>query len=151
MRNQHTSHPDEDWTFVLVFLKWHGMVSSLPSRLLVESQTIMKIFVPLSLFVSAASAFVAASPFTTKERAAKKNADLNLYRSVEAAIAEAQRICSENPSSDECRVAWDIVEELEAADSHQGQSMDADGDYDTTALVGSFDILTQKIAGKMDR
>lgn len=74
-----------------------------------------------------------------------------MYRTVEEAIAEAQRICEQDPTSNACRVAWDIVEELEAADSHQGQSMDADGGVDTAALVGSFDILTQKIDGKMDQ
>ena len=29
--------------------------------------------------------------------------------------------------------------------------MEVDGGFDTTALVGSFDILTQKIDGKMDQ
>ena len=87
---------------------------------------------------------------------------LNLYASVEEAIAEAQRICAMNPDSQECRVAWDIVEELEAADSHRdGAARQAVPEMtgpgvlnmspDLVALVASFDILAQKIDGKMDQ
>ena len=80
--------------------------------------------------------------------------ELQMYESVEAAIAEAQRICADDPSSDECRVAWDIVEELEAADSHIGGPTavgETDMDASATLMLGSFDILTQKINGKMDQ
>jgi len=80
---------------------------------------------------------------------------LDMFASVEEAIAEAQRICASDPSSPECRVAWDIVEELEAADSHQGAAAGAAAGAQSTtdyaALMGSFDILSQKIAGKMDQ
>ena len=77
-----------------------------------------------------------------------------MYESVEAAIADAQRICAQDPSSNECRVAWDIVEELEAADSHIGGPAavgETNFDESATLMVGSFDILTQKIIGKMDQ
>jgi hypothetical protein len=77
-----------------------------------------------------------------------------MYESVEAAIAEAQKICANDPSSPECRVAWDIVEELEAADSHKGVYASPYASNDAamvSALLGSFDILLQKIDGKMDQ
>jgi hypothetical protein len=83
--------------------------------------------------------------------------ELSLYASVEAAITEAERICAMNPDSDECRVAWDIVEELEAADSHKSsvspEAVEAAAEVgmDTTALLGSFDILTHKVDTKMDQ
>lgn len=77
---------------------------------------------------------------------------LNLFESVEAAIEEAQRICAVDPDSNECRVAWDIVEELEAADSDKGGFVEPeDIGMDTDALLGSFDILTRKIDVKMDQ
>jgi len=77
-----------------------------------------------------------------------------MYESVEAAIEEAQRICAIDPASQECRVAWDVVEELEAADSHRGQVQPqphAPTDIEYTALMSSFDILVKKIDGKMDQ
>ncbi|KAL3940114.1 MAG: hypothetical protein SGBAC_005275 [Bacillariaceae sp.] len=91
-----------------------------------------------------------AESFTTK---------LNLYASVEDAIAEAQRVCAMNPQSQECKVAWSIVEELEAADSHRdsaGRQIAPDStptnmSPDLVALVASFDILSQKIDGKMEQ
>lgn len=81
---------------------------------------------------------------------------LQLYKSVEDAISEAQRICADDPSSPECQVAWDIVEELEATDSRRqaqvrAHDMDQAHSMDYVALMGSFDILTQKIDGKMDQ
>ena len=104
-------------------------------------------------------AFVALSPSWTTDRLCSTH--LHLFNSVQEAIAEAQRVCAIDPTSNECRVAWDVVEELEAADSDRqkaaaasvnggganawGMSVNAD------ALLGSFDILTQKIDGKMDQ
>lgn len=79
---------------------------------------------------------------------------LHLYQSVQEAINEAQRICAADPSSSECKVAWDIVEELGAAESHimqQDQTQDNNQSMDFVALMGSFDILSQKIDGKMDQ
>lgn len=113
----------------------------------------MKFVLPFSLFVGSSHAFVASSSSPATTTTTTTTTQLDMYRTVEEAIAEAQRICEQDPTSNECRVAWDIVEELEAADSHQGQqSMHADdGGVDTSALVGSFDILTQKIDGKMDQ
>jgi hypothetical protein len=83
---------------------------------------------------------------------------LNLYASTKEAIAEAQRICAADPSSKECSVAWDIVEELEAADSHRvnagmqniPQAGITNMSPDMVALVNSFDILAQKVDQKMD-
>ena len=78
-----------------------------------------------------------------------------MYDRVEEAISDAQRICAQSgPESRPCRVAWDIVEELEAADSHRGQDlgganhMSPDGE---AAMLSSFEILLQKMDGKMDQ
>lgn len=78
---------------------------------------------------------------------------LNLYASVEAAITEAQQICAaQGQGSEACKVAWDIVEELEAADSHKKKPMmPANTTPDLVALMGSFDILVAKIDGKMEQ
>lgn len=82
---------------------------------------------------------------------------LFLYDRVEEAIAEANRVCAQSgPESQECRVAWDIVEELEAADAHRGGPMQGGGGAvnmspDGQALMSSFNILLQKIDGKMDQ
>lgn len=41
-------------------------------------------------------------------------------REIEQAVAEARRICAEKGhTSSECKVAWDIVEELQAESAHQ--------------------------------
>merc|ERR1719213_249649 len=58
-------------------------------------------------------------PWTTT-KSTSSSTILYLQRSVQDAIVEAERICAIDPSSNECKVAWDIVEELEAADSHRG-------------------------------
>mmetsp|Transcript_27623 Transcript_27623/g.76028 ORF Transcript_27623/g.76028 Transcript_27623/m.76028 type:complete len:167 (+) Transcript_27623:99-599(+) len=85
---------------------------------------------------------------------------LHLQKRVEDAIADAQRICATDPLSQECKVAWDIVEELEAADSHRSSSRSnteaaagatGEMEYDTAALLMSFDLLAAKIDGKMDQ
>ena len=84
---------------------------------------------------------------------------LNLYREVEDAISEAQQICLVNPDSPECKVAWDIVEELEAADSHmqapvlkhEGTPPPPSSLMDVQALLASFDILTNRLDDKMDQ
>mmetsp|Transcript_11461 Transcript_11461/g.14189 ORF Transcript_11461/g.14189 Transcript_11461/m.14189 type:complete len:147 (-) Transcript_11461:244-684(-) len=105
----------------------------------------MKIAYALSLLASTASAFVV-SPSCPRS-----SISLNLYDRVEDAIAEANRICAADPSSPECRVAWDIVEELEAADSHKGGYTTTDVSPDIVAFMGSLDILMRKIDGKMDQ
>ena len=82
-----------------------------------------------------------------------------MYREVEDAISEAQQICLANPGSPQCKVAWDIVEELEAADSHLPTSARASTTTTTTssqsmdvqALMASFDILTTRLDTKMDQ
>jgi hypothetical protein len=105
----------------------------------------MKLFFVLSLVVSTACAFSVSSfssRFSTRLHPT--------FASVQEAIADAQRICAINPASPECRVAWDIVEELEAADSHRG-GMKSSAQTDNSAFLGGFKILTQKIDGKMDQ
>jgi CP12 domain len=74
-----------------------------------------------------------------------------LYTPVQEAIADAQRICAMDPTSGECRVAWDIVEELEAADSHMGILPAPVVATDFLSLVEGFDILVERIDHKMDR
>ena len=77
---------------------------------------------------------------------------LSLHASVEAAIAEAQAICAQTgPDSEACRVAWDIVEELEAADSHRAVSP-WNGDQQTNygPLLDSLSLLSAKLNPKLD-
>ena len=82
-----------------------------------------------------------------------------MYDRVEEAISDAQRICAQSgPESQDCRVAWDIVEELEAADSHRGGPMQGGGGGANhmspdgeAAMLSSFEILLQKMDGKMDQ
>ena len=109
------------------------------------------------LLASTACAFtsISSSSSTGRSTSIRPSTELYLYDKVEEAIAEAQRICAADPTSQECRVAWDIVEELEAADSHQGRFVSTatriDEGPDAAALMGSFDILLSKIDGKMDQ
>eukprot|EP00339_Tiarina_fusa_P024431 CAMPEP_0117055122 /NCGR_PEP_ID=MMETSP0472-20121206/38205_1 /TAXON_ID=693140 ORGANISM="Tiarina fusus, Strain LIS" /NCGR_SAMPLE_ID=MMETSP0472 /ASSEMBLY_ACC=CAM_ASM_000603 /LENGTH=155 /DNA_ID=CAMNT_0004770981 /DNA_START=80 /DNA_END=547 /DNA_ORIENTATION=+ len=108
-------------------------------------------FVVRFLFlVASASAFT--SPPTasvTKDALTRRY----LQQTVEAAITEAQQICaSEGAGSEACRVAWDIVEELEAADSHKNTvSSPANTSPDFAVLMDGFDILCAKIDGKMEQ
>ena len=112
------------------------------------------------LLMQAVDCFNVKAP-TSSLRSLASTTKLNTYANVEEAIAEAQRICAMDPMSPECKVAWDIVEELEAADSHRDSSgrqiapdMSAgptNMSPDLVALVASFDILAQKIDGKMDQ
>mmetsp|Transcript_4425 Transcript_4425/g.5819 ORF Transcript_4425/g.5819 Transcript_4425/m.5819 type:complete len:155 (+) Transcript_4425:155-619(+) len=110
--------------------------------------------IPFLLFLSStAHAFVVSPPSTlSPHHVSTSPTNLHMYESVEAAIEEAQRICAMDPTSPDCRVAWDIVEELEAADSHKVKVPQGPGDnIEYTALMSSFDILVQKIDGKMDQ
>lgn len=111
----------------------------------------MKLLLSLLLLASTASAFmVAPSPLLAPR--VSSSSSLNLYDNVESAIGDAQRICASDPSSAECRVAWDIVEELEAANSRRHAPEAATtADTDIAVFVGSFDILAKKIDGKMDQ
>jgi hypothetical protein len=81
-----------------------------------------------------------------------KSSELNLYNSVEEAIGEAQRICSEQGGDSEaCRVAWDIVEELEAADAHRTPAHPTtQQELSYGPLILSLDLLSAKIDRKMD-
>ena len=104
------------------------------------------------LVVEPVGAFV--RPTTTKLATTR----LQLYKSAQDAIAEAQRICAQNPNSRECQVAWDIVEEFQAADSHtrkqqpqQYQQQQQQPSMDLVTLLESFAILSTKIDGKMDQ
>ena len=87
-----------------------------------------------------------------QQQTVTKCKELNLYRSAQEAIAEAERICAEEgPYSERCKVAWDIVEELEAADSHDRKPQ-ATGSHELSysPLVNGLDILSSKIERKMD-
>eukprot|EP01083_Nonionella_stella_P062117 161612_1 len=87
-----------------------------------------------------------------QNKAPTKNTSLNLYRSAAEAIAEAERVCLvEGPYSDRCKVAWDIVEEFQAADSHDRAPATPQNDgLNYSPLVSSLEILSVKIEKKMD-
>lgn len=76
---------------------------------------------------------------------------LDLYRSAAEAISEAERICMvEGSHSERCKVAWDIVEELEAADAHVRSPPSGPNEVSYGPLIYSLDILSDKIERKMD-
>lgn len=81
-----------------------------------------------------------------------QSSKLNLYNSVEEAISEAQRICNEQGGDSEaCKVAWDIVEELEAADAHRTPAHPtSQQELSYGPLIMSLDLLSAKIDRKMD-
>ena len=137
----------------------------------------MKISVFVSLLAILSPAFGFAPQGATTSSCRSGHVSLGAYQTVSDAIAEAQHICSQEPGSEACRVAWDIVEELEAADSHYRSapgtytpleaarggampppaprmgSMDNDiaAAKDIGALLGGFDILAQRVDTKMDQ
>ena len=81
----------------------------------------------------------------------RKETALHLYKSTKEAIAEAKMICfEEGPNSERCKVAWDIVEELEAADSHVRSADVQANELSYSPLVDSLEILSAKIERKMD-
>ena len=82
----------------------------------------------------------------------KSSSEINLYNSVEEAIGEAQRVCNEQGGDSEaCRVAWDIVEELEAADAHRTPANPtSQQEVSYGPLIMSLDLLSAKIDRKMD-
>ena len=82
----------------------------------------------------------------------KSSSQLNLYNSVEEAIAEAERIGYEQGTDSEAyRVQWDIVEELEAADSHRSPTTTpVQQELSYGPLITSLDLLQDKIDRKMD-
>jgi hypothetical protein len=108
----------------------------------------MKIIAIFSLLVSSTCAFMSARTSPSRPQTA-----IRLQTRVEDAIADAQRICAPDPTSPACRVAWDIVEELEAAGSRkdQGYSGNVNTSPDYQALAFGFDMLLRKIDGKMDQ
>ena len=111
----------------------------------------MKIPCLLSLLASTAFAF---APTTISSN--RPATQLFLHERVEEAIAEAYRVCGQDPGSRECAVCWDIVSELQAAESHRGRPMQGGGGAvnmspDGQALMSSFNILLAKIDGKMDQ
>ena len=118
---------------------------------------------PGSAFSPAAGGALSSSS-SSSPRLATTRLRPHLVENLEEAISEAQRICSLDPTSSECRVAWDIVEELEAKDSHiqtaaaaaaaAGAGAGAGAGElgtDYAVLMGSLDILLTKIDGKMDQ
>ena len=81
-----------------------------------------------------------------------------MFDSVEDAIAEAQKICADDPMSGECKVMWDIVEELEAADSHTKMSrkglkppkeLSRESKYES--VLFGFELLEKNAEGQMDQ
>lgn len=126
---------------------------------LFDGNTTMKIALLLPLIASTAYAFTdlpsSGAPGNIAigtHHSSSSATRLNLYASVEAAIADAQRICAEDPDSPECKVAWDIVEELEAADSHKGgvpSPVAISNEAEYGSLVSGFDILSEKTDRKL--
>jgi hypothetical protein len=111
----------------------------------------MKILILLPVMLaSTACAFSTASLSSRSGLSTRTKLNM-LFTPVEEAIADAQRICAMDPASPECRVAWDIVEELEAADSHRGGIPVPAAPADFLSLVEGFDILVERIDHKMDR
>jgi hypothetical protein len=75
---------------------------------------------------------------------------MNLYRSAQQAIADAERICAmEGPNSERCKVAWDIVEELKAADSHD-RTKPEPIELNYYPLLEGFDLLSSKVDKQLD-
>ena len=75
---------------------------------------------------------------------------LHLYRSAQQAIADAERICAmEGPNSERCKVAWDIVEELKAADSHD-RTKTGPIELNYYSLLEGFDLLSNKVDKQLD-
>jgi len=105
----------------------------------------MKFLLALPLVFPVACAFTALSSSYRQHSWTK----LNLYQSVEEAIADAQRLCAEDPNGERCKVAWDIVEELEAADSHQ-DGVTAPNELNYEPLFYAMNILSTKVDRKMD-
>ena len=110
--------------------------------------------------IASTHAFHPSKPSTTNHASVNRThpTRLNLHASVEEAIAEAQQICAQNGSDSEaCKVAWDIVEELEAADSHRdadaaaawSQSMST-GEVNYLPLLEGMTVLSAKLDRKMD-
>eukprot|EP00980_Cylindrotheca_fusiformis_P027192 scaffold19324_cov152-Cylindrotheca_fusiformis.AAC.7 len=127
----------------------------------ISSHSTMRSFVSAFLLFHVASSLNGLVPSSLSVRQnsiTSPSTRLDLYASTQEAIAEAQRVCAMYPNSEQCKVAWDIVEELEAADSHRinanTQSAPQQGSTnmspDLVALVNSFDILAKKIDSKMD-
>lgn len=75
---------------------------------------------------------------------------LYLYRSAQEAIADAERICAiEGPNSESCKVAWDIVEEIEAADSHE-RTKPGPIELNYYPLLEGFDLLSNKVEKQLE-
>lgn len=92
----------------------------------------------------------------TNPTAPSTSTQLALYASVEEAISEAQNVCSQYGSdSEQCKVAWDIVEELEAADSHRTDTAVAlassweEKQVNYLPLLEGMDVLSAKLDRKL--
>ena len=84
-------------------------------------------------------------------RSLREDKALHLYKSTKEAIEEARMICfEEGPNSERCKVAWDIVEELEAADSHVRSEGSVPNELSYSPMIDSLEILSAKIERKMD-
>ena len=113
--------------------------------------------IAFSLLISTASAFI-----VTINSPTARNTRLQLgYRTIEDAIREAEDICAEDPQCEECRVAWDIVREL---DFEQARGLSPEVGYgprngyslpppeeDVRELVRDFDMLAVRLDDKLNR
>lgn len=109
--------------------------------------------IALALTIPATSAFnnIISPHQCSRNKAAYKSTELNLYRSAAEAIAEAERICAiEGPNSERCAVAWDIVEELEAADAHVRTPVLSSDELSYVPLINGLEILSGKLERKLD-
>ena len=107
------------------------------------------------LLLPSSSAFIPKSQNNSslhkQQSISRQDKALHLYKSTKDAIAEAKMICfEEGPNSERCKVAWDIVEELEAADSHVRSEPSIANDLSYSPMVDSLEILSSKIDRKMD-
>lgn len=103
---------------------------------------------PLLVVVTSASAFTREGSTLAQQQ--RRDTALMLYRSAAEAIYEAEEICAlEGPDSERCKVAWDIVEELESADSHT-RTISAQDEISYQPMISSLDILSEKINRKLD-
>lgn len=79
-----------------------------------------------------------------------KSTALNIYRSAAAATSEAEYVCMvEGPHSDRCAVAWDIVEELKAADADDRTETAGAHELSYIPLVQGLNILSDKLGRKL--
>lgn len=106
------------------------------------------------LLTSTARAFVVSSSSSSPRTAnTKLAAEKKMFDTVEEAIKEAEKLCEEG-NKEECAMMWDIVEELEAADSHAkglapGKEVSKKTQYELE--LAGFALLEKEVQGQMDQ